>query len=164
LVLITKSVLETIQIGECIGSQLSAGDVVALTGDLGAGKTHFIKGLAAGVAGVKPDDVSSPSFTLINEYLGEIPFYHIDLYRIISETEAEELGIEEYLHGKGITAIEWADKIPSLLPADLIDIRIQYTGEQTRTIELSGKGDRCEDLVKKLERLKASNRVSALRE
>ena len=160
----TKSVLETIQIGKWVGSQLSAGDVVALFGDLGTGKTHFIKGLAAGVAGIKPDDVSSPSFTLINEYEGRVPFYHIDLYRLISETEAEELGIEEYLHGKGITAIEWADKIPSLLPREVLDIRIQYTGERSRSVELSGRGIRYEDLVKKIESLEPCAQVSDLKE
>jgi tRNA threonylcarbamoyladenosine biosynthesis protein TsaE len=164
LVFLTKSVLETIRIGKWVGGQLSVGDVVALFGDLGAGKTHFVKGLAAGVAGVKPDYVSSPSYTLINEYEGKTPFYHIDLYRLISETEAEELGIEEYLHGKGVTAIEWADKILSLLPRELLDIRIQYTGERTRSIELRGKGSRYEDLVKKMEGLKPNPQVSVLKD
>jgi tRNA threonylcarbamoyladenosine biosynthesis protein TsaE len=163
LVFFTKSVLETIQIGKWIGRHLLAGDVVALIGELGAGKTHFIKGLASGVAGVKPDTVSSPSFTLINEYGGEIPFYHIDLYRLTSETEAEELGLEEYLPGKGITAIEWADHIPSLLPEELLEIRIQYTGERTRSIEVTGKGSRHEDRVKKMESSKPCARISVIK-
>jgi len=123
-------------------------DVVALVGELGTGKTQFIKGLAAGVGIRKPTYVSSPSFTLINEYEGRIPFYHIDLFRLKTEKEAEELGLEEYWGGEGITAIEWADKIPSLLPKELLWIQICYMGKQTRSIEIVGKGKRYEELLK----------------
>jgi tRNA threonylcarbamoyladenosine biosynthesis protein TsaE len=125
--------------------------VVALVGELGTGKTQFIKGLAAGVGVGNPTYVSSPSFTLINEYAGRIPFYHIDLFRLKDEKEAEELGLEEYLGGEGITAIEWADKIPSLLPRELIGIQIRYMGKQTRSIEIVGKGKRYEELLKSCE-------------
>lgn len=123
-------------------------DVVALVGELGTGKTQFIKGLVAGVGIRKPTYVSSPSFTLINEYEGRIPFYHIDLFRLKTEKEAEELGLEEYWGGEGITAIEWADKIPFLLPKELLWIQICYTGKQTRSIEIVGKGKRYEELLK----------------
>jgi len=120
-------------------------------GELGAGKTQFIKGLTQGVGVGKSVYVSSPSFTLINEYNGEIPFYHIDLYRLEEEKEAEELGLEEYFHGEGITAIEWADRIPSLLPGELLRVQIHYIGKQTQTrsIELVAKGKRYEELLKK---------------
>ena len=93
MVIQTKSASETIRIGKSIGSRLLPGDVVALVGELGAGKTQFIKGLAAGVGVGKPTYISSPSFTLINEYPGRIPFYHIDLFRLEWEKEAEELGL-----------------------------------------------------------------------
>jgi tRNA threonylcarbamoyladenosine biosynthesis protein TsaE len=143
----TKSTSETIRIGKNIGSVLLPGDVVALVGELGTGKTQFIKGLAAGVGVGKPTYISSPSFTLINEYAGKVPFYHIDLFRLKSEKETEELGLEEYFQGGGITAIEWADKIPSLLPQEILWIHIRYAGEHTRSFEIIGKGKRYEELI-----------------
>ena len=150
MVLQSWSTSETIQIGKSIGSLLLPGDVVALVGELGAGKTQFIKGLAAGVGIRKPTYVSSPSFTLINEYEGKIPFYHIDLFRLETEKEAEDLGLEEYFQGIGITAIEWADKIPSLLPKEMLFIHIAYTGKNTRSLEIIGKGKRYEELIDRL--------------
>ena len=147
----SKSPSETIRIGKTIGSSLQAGDVVALMGELGAGKTQFIKGLAQGVGVGKSVYVSSPSFTLINEYKGEIPFYHIDLYRLEEEKEAEELGLEEYFHGEGITAIEWADRIPSLLPSELLRVQIHYIGKQTRSIALVAKGKRYLNLLNQIQ-------------
>jgi len=149
-VLQTKSTSETIRIGKRIGSFLLPGDVVALAGELGTGKTQFIKGLAAGVGIGKPTYISSPSFTLINEYAGRVPFYHIDLFRLKEEKEAEELGLEEYLQGRGIAAIEWANKIPSLLPKEILRIHIRYTGKNTRSLEIIGKGKRYEELVNRL--------------
>jgi len=124
-----------------------SGDVVALVGELGTGKTQFIKGLATGVGVGKPTYISSPSFTLINEYAGKVPFYHIDLFRLKSEREAEELGLEEYFQGGGITAIEWADKIPSFLPQEILWIHIRYTGKHTRSFEIIAKGKRFEKMI-----------------
>jgi len=149
----TKSASETIRIGKSIGSRLLPGDVVALTGELGAGKTQFIKGLAAGVGIGNPTYVSSPSFKLINEYPGKITFYHIDFFRLSGEKEAEELGLDDYFQSSGITAIEWADKIPSLLPEEILRIHIRYTGENSRTLEISGEGKRYECLVEELSEL-----------
>jgi tRNA threonylcarbamoyladenosine biosynthesis protein TsaE len=119
-------------------------------GELGAGKTQFIKGLAAGVGIGNPTYVSSPSFKLISEYPGRITFYHIDLFRLEGEKEAEELGLDDYFQGTGITAIEWADKIPSLLPEEILWIEIHYTGKNSRSLEISGRGKRYEGLVKEL--------------
>ena len=147
----SKSPSETIRIGKQIGRLLQRWDVVALMGELGAGKTQFIKGLAQGVGVEKSVYVSSPSFTLINEYKGKIPFYHIDLYRLDEEKEAEELGLEEYFHGEGITAIEWADRVPSLLPGELLRAHIHYTGKQTRSIELVAKGKRYLNLLNQIQ-------------
>jgi tRNA threonylcarbamoyladenosine biosynthesis protein TsaE len=147
----TKSSVETIRIGKSIGSRLLPGDVVALVGELGAGKTQFIKGMAMGVGVGKPTYISSPSFTLINEYPGKIPFYHIDLFRLEWEKEAEELGLEDYFQGEGITAIEWADKIPSFLPKEMLLIHIAYTGKKTRSIEMVGKGKRFLNLVNQIQ-------------
>ena len=142
----SKSTSETIQIGKRVGSLLLQGDVVALVGELGTGKTQFIKGLAARVGVGDTHYVSSPSFTLINEYTGRTPLYHIDLFRLKSEKEARELGLEEYF-SEGITAIEWADKIPSYLPKEMLFIHITYTGKNTRSLEIIGKGKRYEELV-----------------
>jgi len=146
----TRSGRETIQFGKQIGKRLQSGDVVALIGELGAGKTHLIKGLAQGIGVERPNYITSPSFTLIHEYEGRIPFYHIDLYRLATEEEGEALGLEEYLGGKGVTAIEWADKIPSLLPKELLWVHLRYLEIHTRSIHILGKGTRYEDLVKKL--------------
>lgn len=147
----SQSTSETIRIGKQIGSQLHSGDVVALVGELGTGKTHFIKGLASG-AGVKRSRyITSPSFTLIHEYQGKIPFYHVDLYRLKTEKEAEGLGLEEYLQGGGITAVEWADKIPAHLPEQMLWIEIRFTGAHTRSIEIRAKGKRYEEIVQGFE-------------
>jgi tRNA threonylcarbamoyladenosine biosynthesis protein TsaE len=143
----SKSAAETVRLGRSLGSRLLPGDVVALVGELGAGKTQLIKGLASGAGIRNPTYISSPSFTLINEYPGKITFYHIDLFRLNKEIEAEELGLEDYIQGKGITAIEWADKVPSLLPKELLLIRIAYTGKNTRSLEISGKGKRYLNMI-----------------
>lgn len=155
-VLQTKRPSDTIKIGKRIGACLKPGDVVALVGELGTGKTQFIKGLAAGAEVGKPTYISSPSFTLINEYKGKVPFYHIDLYRLETEAEAEELGLEEYFQGRGMTMIEWADRIPSLLPKETLRIHLHYTGKHSRSIEILGKGKRYEELVLSCE-FKVSN-------
>jgi tRNA threonylcarbamoyladenosine biosynthesis protein TsaE len=146
----TKNPSETIRIGKHIGKLLMSGDILALVGELGTGKTQFIKGLATGVGVRKSTYLSSPSFTLINEYNGKVPFYHIDLFRLGSEREAEELGLEEYFQSGGITAIEWADKIPSLLPPEILLIHIVYTGKHSRSFEVTGKGRRYEEVVKNI--------------
>jgi tRNA threonylcarbamoyladenosine biosynthesis protein TsaE len=147
----TSSTSETIRTGKRLGRLLLPGHVVALIGELGSGKTRFIKGLAEGVGIGKSIYISSPSFTLINEYPGKIPFYHIDLFRLTSEMEAEGLGLEEYFQGNGITAIEWADRIPSLLPNELLLVKIHYTGERSRSLELIGKGERYERILEGFE-------------
>ncbi len=150
MVIYTQSATETVQIGKRIGKLLRAGDVIALVGELGSGKTHLIKGLAAGVGVERSHRITSPSFTLIHEYQGRIPFFHVDLFRLATEEEAEELGLEEYFVRGGVTAIEWADKIPQLLPKELIWINLRSLGEEARVIRLRGKGKRCEEWVKGL--------------
>ena len=123
------------------------GDVIALVGDLGTGKTYFVKGVARGAGVASPDEVSSPSFTLVQEYAGRVPFYHIDLYRLENEYEAEELGLEDYLRGDAITAIEWADRLFSLLPEEILWVRLHYTGKNNRSIEILPEGDRYRQLL-----------------
>lgn len=156
IILDSRSASETIRIGKEVGNRLRPGDVVALIGELGAGKTHFIKGLASGVGVKKSKYLSSPSFTLVNEYPGKIPFYHIDLYRLETREDAENLGLEEYVQGEGVTVIEWADRIPSLIPKEALWIEIEYAGEKDRTIEMTGRGKRYDQLVKEITASKRS--------
>ena len=112
---ISHSAEETIARGHAIAATLRRGDVLALCGDLGAGKTHFVKGLAAGLGTAA--SVTSPTFTLLHEYPGgRLPLYHFDFYRLDDADEALRIGLDEYLDGDGACVIEWAEKFPALLP------------------------------------------------
>jgi tRNA threonylcarbamoyladenosine biosynthesis protein TsaE len=130
--LISHSPEETQAIGERLGARLTPGSVVACTGELGAGKTCFLQGLARGL-GVTAD-VTSPTFVLINQYRGRHPVYHLDAYRTGSLIELIDLGIEEMLHGDGVTVVEWADKLLPLLPARTIRVHISGLGDEPREI------------------------------
>ena len=132
----THSPEETQAIGRQIGETLKVGDVIALIGDLGAGKTCLAQGIARGVGIAAHEIVNSPSYTLINEYAGEIPIYHIDLYRLKHHGEIVDLGLEEFLEGNGICIIEWADRMSNLLPANHIQITMTWVDETTRVIDL----------------------------
>ena len=131
----THSPEETQAIGERVGQNLKSGDIVALIGDLGAGKTCLTQGIARGVK-IEPNQiVNSPSYTLINEYAGKIPIYHIDLYRLQRREEILDLGLEEYLEGNGICIIEWADRMLDLLPEGCMTIELSWEDEFIRNIE-----------------------------
>ncbi len=127
---------ETILLGERIGKSLKAGDIVALSGELGAGKTTLIQGIAKGL-GIR-DWVTSPTFTIINEFKGRIDLYHVDLYRIDRMEDAVDVEIEEYFTKGGVTVIEWAEKIKPLLPDKTIEIDIDIISENKRDIEIKG--------------------------
>ncbi len=115
--IISHSSEETFAFGSTLAGTLRSGSVLALCGDLGAGKTHFVKGLAAGLGG-DAEGVTSPTFTLVHEYRGgRLPLFHFDLYRLESEEEVLRIGLDDYLAADGILAIEWAEKFPRLLPA-----------------------------------------------
>ena len=120
-----------------IGRQLSPGDVVALIGDLGVGKTCLTQGIARGAGVYQDQTVNSPSYILINEYEGKIPVYHIDLYRLQRLEDIITLGLEEYFSGDGICVIEWADRMGELLPESYIQVRITGEDEFTREIEVT---------------------------
>jgi len=125
---------ETQDAGERLGRALGPGAVVALTGELGAGKTCFIQGLVRGL-GVSVR-ATSPTFVLINQYRGRVPVYHVDAYRTDSLTELMDLGLLELLGGGGVTVIEWADKLPSLLPSEAIRVHIDGVGDEPRVITI----------------------------
>jgi tRNA threonylcarbamoyladenosine biosynthesis protein TsaE len=132
----SRSPEETQRIGEALGSRLSPGDVVACIGELGAGKTCFLQGLARGLGVREP--VTSPTFVFINHYEGRIPVYHVDAYRAESLAEILDLGVEELLWGDGVTVIEWAEKLLPLLPSRTIIARISGLGDEPREIVLEG--------------------------
>ena len=136
---ISRSAEETQALGERLGSRLGRGDVVACIGPLGAGKTCFLQGLARGL-GVTAD-VTSPTFLLVNQYRGRVPVYHVDAYRTGSLTELVDVGLEEMLHGEGVTIVEWADKLLPLLPARAITVTISGLGDEPREIDLSGPAE-----------------------
>jgi tRNA threonylcarbamoyladenosine biosynthesis protein TsaE len=130
---------------------LSEGDVVALVGELGSGKTWFAKGLALGL-GVSPDTViTSPSFTFVKEYEGRYTFYHMDFYRLESLPELLSAGLEEYLHNRGVVVLEWADRWPEILPEKRVMVKFDIIDEQRREITLSGRHPRAIELIEAIE-------------
>ena len=131
----TSSSLETEDLGERLGQACRGGEIIALVGPLGAGKTCLVRGLARGL-GVSDQCTASPTFTLIHEYRGRVPVVHVDLYRLDAEEAANRLGLEEYLESPAVTVIEWADKIPTLLPRDHLRIELDHRGEDRRQITL----------------------------
>ncbi len=147
----TFSEKETYEKGKELGVILNAGDVVCLDGELGAGKTVFAKGIAHSL-GIDRH-VTSPTFGLVNEYDGEIPLFHFDVYRIDDPEEMYEIGYEEYIYGNGVTLIEWAEKITDILPKDRIQVNIRKLPEKgldTREITVEFVGDRYMNYKSKL--------------
>jgi tRNA threonylcarbamoyladenosine biosynthesis protein TsaE len=130
----TRNERETFRLAEELAGSLSGDEVLLLSGELGAGKTVFAKGLAAGLGVADPNQVCSPSYTLVNVYQGRVPVYHIDLYRLGSGAEIEDLGWEDYL-GEGVVIVEWAERLPFFLEG--ISVRIDSGPDDKRTITIS---------------------------
>jgi tRNA threonylcarbamoyladenosine biosynthesis protein TsaE len=147
IVIDVPSLAETDAFGRRLGARLFSGAVVALIGTLGAGKTHLVRAIAMGLDIPNPDVVNSPTFVLIQEYDARLPIYHFDAYRLQSETEFADLGVHEYFEGEGVCLVEWADKVPSCLPRERLEIRITITGEQSRRFEVVGIGERHVELT-----------------
>ncbi|WP_404457587.1 tRNA (adenosine(37)-N6)-threonylcarbamoyltransferase complex ATPase subunit type 1 TsaE [Oceanobacillus kapialis] len=137
---------ETKQLAARLAVLLKPGDVLTLEGELGTGKTTFTKGIATGL-GVKRH-VSSPTFTIIKEYKGELPLYHMDVYRL--ENSEEDIGFDEYFNGNGICVVEWAQFIKEFLPEERLEIEIQYAGEEERIINFTAIGSHFEGLLEEL--------------
>ena len=141
---------ETFCIGEKLGKLLQSGDIVCLSGDLGAGKTAMTKGIGKGT-GVS-DYVTSPTYTIINEYQGRIPLYHFDVYRLEGVEEMYELGYEEYFFGDGAVVLEWADIVKDIIPKERLWITILKTkDDDTREIILEPTGERYSEIIKEME-------------
>lgn len=143
---IAKEPKETIEFAKRLAEKLQAGDVIALEGDLGAGKTTFTKGLADGLEIRKT--VNSPTFTIIKEYHGRLPLYHMDVYRV--EDSFEDLGFDEYFEGNGVTVVEWAHLIKEQLPENLLTIYLYHEEEQSRKLVIEPVGPRYVALCKEI--------------
>lgn len=145
--IITSSPDETRRLGEIIGGLMTGGELVAIDGELGSGKTVFVKGLACGL-GIKDKDVSSPTFVFVREYKGRLTLYHADLYRINRASDVEDLGLFDFIGGEGIMACEWADKAGGLLPDNRIDIEMIYMDNDNRKIALKGSAGAHEKILR----------------
>lgn len=138
-----NSVEETGQIAEKLALLLHPGDVITLEGELGTGKTTFTKGIANGL-GIKRT-VNSPTYTIVKEYEGELPLYHMDVYRL--ENSDEDIGFEEYFNGDGISVVEWAHFIKEFLPDERLDIKLSYLDDSTRLLDFSPIGTHSERIT-----------------
>ncbi len=132
-ILQTQSEEETVALGERLAGELPAKAVVLLIGNLGAGKTTLAKGIVKGLGAAQPDEVSSPTFTLIHEYGPRV--YHVDLYRLDRDEQVATLGLDEIFDRQAVVLIEWGERFPKLMPEDRIEIRLRTTGENSREIE-----------------------------
>lgn len=137
-----KSIDETLKLGEIIGKSLKSGSIIALKGELGAGKTVLVKGIAKGL-GVE-EEPNSPTFVIMNCYEGRLPLFHFDLYRVADEGELIAMGYDEFFFGGGVSVVEWADRVPAIFPEDAIAICIKIPegpdGEPENTREIDIKG------------------------
>lgn len=147
----TNSLEKTLELGQKIGSFLDAGIIIALVGDLGSGKTVFTQGLAAGLAVPPNYRVTSPTYTLINEYPGKLPLFHVDLYRIDCTDELEEIGFFDILYGDAVVAVEWADKLPEKTLLEFLRIDFAMCHDDAREMRITGYGAEAVRVVEAIE-------------
>ncbi|MBV1817373.1 tRNA (adenosine(37)-N6)-threonylcarbamoyltransferase complex ATPase subunit type 1 TsaE [Bacteroidales bacterium MSK.15.36] len=149
--IVLKGLEDTEKFGYRLGSLLEGGDIVCLTGDLGAGKTTLTKSIAKGLD-VK-DYITSPTFALINEYKGRVPVYHFDVYRLEGIEDVIDLGFEEYFYSKGVTIIEWGDKIEKFLPEDILTVEMNRgKTDNERIVSIFSNGKRSETIIEELKK------------
>ena len=154
--IISKSAEETQQIGEQVGRRLQPGDVVALIGELGAGKTTFIQGVAKGLS-IDPAEVKSPTFVLMREYSGTVPIVHMDSYRLENPDAAIWLDLELVFSPQKVTVIEWADRVQACLPEKYLEIRFAHKSAHQRSMRVVPHGDRAESIVASLHSTRATD-------
>lgn len=149
----TRSAQETAALGESLGHRLEAGSILALSGDLGSGKTVFVQGLARGLKVPAGYYVTSPTYTLVNEYPGRHRLYHLDLYRLSDPDEFEDLGLDEILADAGVTAIEWAERLSAERLGEHLAVHFRSVNADTREIRLTAYGQRFFNLLKEIEKI-----------
>jgi tRNA threonylcarbamoyladenosine biosynthesis protein TsaE len=143
----SAGVEDTLALGQRLGAALAGGDVVALIGTLGSGKTHFVKGVARGADVPQERIVSSPTFVLVHEYPGRLHLHHIDVYRLRDPRELEALGFSEMLASGGVALVEWGDRVSEILPPDHLRVEIAITGPTARTFTFTPTGPRAAELL-----------------
>jgi tRNA threonylcarbamoyladenosine biosynthesis protein TsaE len=154
---LTRSPRQTQGCANKLGKLLQGGEIIGLIGDLGAGKTCFVRGLAAGLEVGADAWIRSPTFTLINEYHGRLPVYHIDLYRIGGRNELEDLNLREYLYSDGVSVIEWFEYLPAGEVEEYLELRIVEKNGSDRELTFIAHGERYERILKEVQKLKGSN-------
>jgi tRNA threonylcarbamoyladenosine biosynthesis protein TsaE len=145
--IISRSAKQTMEIARLLGSKLKEGDILALSGELGSGKTCFTGGIARGLGVSENYQITSPTFTLINEYPARCDLYHFDVYRLNGYAEFEDLGYEEYFSRGGVVVIEWAEKIAPVLPVDTFFVSFEYIDENIRSIKIKGPKSRLKEVA-----------------
>lgn len=148
--IISRSVIDTKNFGKRLGRILRRGDIIALCGGLGSGKTVLVKGIAKGLGVKSHKYVNSPSFVILKEYKGRLPLFHFDIYRLDKLSEFSTVGYAEYFYGQGVSVIEWADKIIDILPKEFLRIDLSIQGENERKILIAPYGERYKILSEKL--------------
>ncbi|HEY3167836.1 MAG TPA: tRNA (adenosine(37)-N6)-threonylcarbamoyltransferase complex ATPase subunit type 1 TsaE [Candidatus Binatia bacterium] len=151
---VSKSSRQTMGWGRKLAKLVQGGEIIGLVGELGTGKTCFVRGFAEGLEVGKDAWIRSPTFTLINEYHARLPIYHIDLYRIGARHELEGLNLREYLYSDGVSLIEWFENLPAADADEFLEIRIAHGGGSKRQLTFVGHGERYEKIVQKLKRSK----------
>lgn len=146
----STSVDETIRFGKRLAVLLSPGDVIALVGELGAGKTTLTKGIVQGLGVTDRRAVKSPTFSLVHKYEGCIPIYHFDAYRLEDGEEMLDIGSDEMIYGNGVAIVEWADNVPGCLPEEYLKITLTAVSENERSIEICGYGSRYNKIINDL--------------
>ena len=151
---LSRSTAQTQSWGRKLGWLLGGGEIIGLTGELGSGKTCFVRGLAQGLDVDKGAWVRSPSFTLINEYDGRVPLFHVDLYRLSSVTEIEELSLRECFFSDGVSVIEWFERLPEDEVDEYLRIYFEHEDGNKRKLTFTTHGSRYEEIVEKLRKSK----------
>jgi len=147
--ILSKSEAETMKWGGRVARYLKSGDILCLFGELGSGKTTFVKGIAKGLR-INPTQVNSPTFVLLNIYEGRLPLYHFDFYRLGKQQEISAIGYDEFFYDEGVTVVEWAERLKELMPKENLRIQLYYQEENERLIKISAKGKRYYQLMDKL--------------
>ena len=143
---LSKSTDQTLELGEKLARHLRKGDILCLEGELGSGKTTFIKGIAQGFK-IAPAKVHSPTFVLMNAYHGRLPLYHFDLYRLEAIHEISSIGYEEFLYGDGVAVIEWAERLGEFTPKEYLRVELKHKGENKRFIKFTAVGERYSPVI-----------------